>query len=189
MSLLASNQSRYFFETPALAHDALRVVDFAGQEFLSQLFRFDLNLVSQDPEINFAEVIQKPATLTMMRDDVPVKIHGLIADFEQGDYTADWVAYRATLVPRMWLLSLNYRSRVFQNMTVEAIVTQVLKDAGFAADDCRFALSGAYKPREYCVQYRETDLSFISRLLEFEGIGFFFEHGDDRETMVITDDR
>jgi uncharacterized protein involved in type VI secretion and phage assembly len=95
MSLLASNQSRYFFETPALAPDALQVVDFAGQEFLSQLFRFDLNLVSNDPEINFADVIQKPATLTMMRDDMPVKIHGLIADFEQGDYTADWVAYRA----------------------------------------------------------------------------------------------
>ncbi len=189
MSLLASNQSRYFFETPALAPDALQVVDFAGQEFLSQLFRFDLNLVSQDPEINFAEVIQQPATLTIMRDDVPVKIHGLIADFEQGDYTADWVAYRATLVPRVWLLSLNYRSRVFQNMTVEAIVTQVLKDTGFAADDFRFALSGDYKPREYCVQYRETDLSFISRLLEFEGIVFFFEHGDERETLVMTDDR
>jgi type VI secretion system secreted protein VgrG len=189
MSLLASNQPRYFFETPALAPDALPVVDFAGQESLSQLFRFDLNLVSQDPEINFAEVIQKPATLTMMRDDVPVKIHGLIADFEQGDYTADWVAYRATLVPRAWLLSLNYQSRVFQNMTVEAIVTQVLKEAGFAADDFRFALSGSYKPREYCVQYRETDLNFISRLLEFEGICFFFEHGDERETLVMTDDR
>jgi type VI secretion system secreted protein VgrG len=189
MSLLAANQSRYFFETPALAPEALQVVDIAGQESLSQLFRFDLNLVSQDPEISFADVIQKPATLTMRRDDVPVKIHGLIADFEQGDYTAEWVAYRAILVPRVWLLSLNYQSRVFQNMTVEAIVTQVLKDAGFTTTDFHFALSGSYKPREYCVQYRETDLNFISRLLEFEGICFFFEHGDERETLVMTDDR
>jgi type VI secretion system secreted protein VgrG len=74
-------------------------------------------------------------------------------------------------------------------VAVQDIVAQVLQDAGFGADDFRFALSGSYKPREYCVQYRETDLNFISRLLEFEGISFFFDHGDDHETLVITDDR
>jgi type VI secretion system secreted protein VgrG len=93
------------------------------------------------------------------------------------------------LVPRVSLLALNYQSRVFQNMTVEEIITQVLKDASFASDDFRFSLKASYKPREYCVQYRETDLNFISRLMEFEGMYFFFEHGDDRETMVIVDDR
>jgi uncharacterized protein involved in type VI secretion and phage assembly len=159
MSLLQSNQARYFFETAALSPDTLQVADFSGHEAVSQMFRFDLNLVSDDPEINFADVIKKSATLTMRRDGEPVKIHGLVADFEQGGYTADWVAYRAALVPRLWLLSLNYQSRVFQNVTVQDIVTQVLKEAGFTAEDFRFALSGNYKPREYCVQYRETDLN------------------------------
>ncbi|MGH7450681.1 MAG: type VI secretion system tip protein TssI/VgrG, partial [bacterium] len=189
MPSLEAYKARYFFETSALAAEALQVVDFVGQDDISQNFRFDLNLVSNDAEIEFADVINKPATLTMMRGDEPVKIHGLIADFQQGGRTADWVAYRATLVPRLWLLALNYQSRVFQNMKVEEIITQILKDAGFASDDFRFSLKANYKPREYCVQYRETDLNFISRLMEFEGMYFFFEHGDDRETMVIVDDR
>jgi type VI secretion system secreted protein VgrG len=189
MPSLEAYKARYFFETSTLGSDALQVVDFVGQDDISQLFRFDLNLVSKETDIDFADVINKPATLTMMRGDEPVKIHGLIADFQQGSRTADWVAYRATLVPRIWLLALNYQSRVFQNMTVEEIITQILKDASFASDDFRFSLKANYKPREYCVQYRETDLNFISRLMEFEGIYFFFEHGDDRETMVIVDDR
>lgn len=189
MSSLEAYKARYFFETSALSPDTLQVVDFAGQDDISQIFRFDLNLVSKEADIDFADLVNKPATLTMMRGDEPVKIHGLIADFQQGSRTADWVAYRATLVPRLWLLALNYQSRVFQNMTVEEIITQILKDAGFASDDFRFSLKASYKPREYCVQYRETDLNFISRLMEFEGMYFFFEHGDDRETIVIVDDR
>jgi type VI secretion system secreted protein VgrG len=189
MPSLEAYKARYFFETSALAAETLQVVDFVGQDDISQIFRFDLNLVSNDAEIAFADVINKPATFTMMRGDEPVKIHGLIADFQQGGCTADWVAYRATLVPRIWLLALNYQSRVFQNMKVEDIITQILKDAGFSSDDFRFSLKASYKPREYCVQYRETDLNFISRLMEFEGMYFFFEHGDDKETMVIVDDR
>jgi type VI secretion system secreted protein VgrG len=189
MSSREAYKARYFFETSAFDADALQVVDFVGQDDISQIFRFDLNLVSKEADIDFTDVINKPATLTMMRGEEPTKIHGLIADFQQGGRTADWVAYRATLVPRLWLLALNYQSRVFQNMTVEEIITQILKDAGFASDDFRFSLKASYKPREYCVQYRETDLNFISRLMEFEGMYFFFEHGDDRETMVIVDDR
>jgi type VI secretion system secreted protein VgrG len=189
MSAREAFKPRYFFETAALDPDTLQVVDFVGHDVISQLFSFDLNLVSEDPEIDFADVINKPANLTMMRDDEETKIHGLIADFQQGGRTADWVAYRVTLVPRVWLLSLYYQSRVFQNMTVEDIVTKVLEDAGFTSDDFRFALSGSFTPREYCVQYRETDINFISRLLEHEGISFFFDHGDEHETMVITDDR
>ncbi len=189
MSSLEAYKARYFFETAALGAEALQVVDFLGQDDISQLFRFDLNLVSKEAGIDFTDVINKPAALTMMRGDEPMKIHGLIADFQQGSRTADWVAYRATLVPRIWLLALNYQSRVFQNMTVEEIITQILKDGGFASDDFHFSLKANYKPREYCVQYRETDLNFISRLMEFEGMYFFFEHGDDRETMVIVDDR
>lgn len=188
MSALEANQARYYFEPADLAPETLHVVDFAGQETISQLFRFDLNLVSKNPQINFAEVINKPATFTMRRGNMPVKIHGLIADFQQGGRTAEWVAYRATLVPLLWLLALNYQSRVFQNMTVQEIVTQVLREAGFTFDDFRFVLKDSYKLREYCVQYRETDLNFISRLLEFEGIYFFFQHGDARATLVITDD-
>ncbi len=165
---------------------ALKVVDFVGQESISQLFRFDLNLVSQDPQIDFAAVVNQPAFLTLRRGSMDAtKIHGIVADFQQGGYTADWYYYRVTLVPRMWLLSLTYQSRIFQNINVQQIVEQVLGEYGF---DFRFELSGDYPKREYCVQYRETDLNFICRLLEFEGIHFFFEYDEQKETLVMIDD-
>jgi type VI secretion system secreted protein VgrG len=184
-----ANVALYHFDISTLSPDTLQVVDFKGQEAISQPFRFDLNLVSDDPEIDFADLINKPATLTLLRGDDTLSIHGLVADFQQGGRTAEWVAYTAVLVPRIWLLSLNYQSRIFQNMTVEDIVTQVLKDAGFSPQDFRFDLKGSYNPREYCVQYRETDLNFISRLMEFEGMSYFFDQDGKHEVLVITDEK
>lgn len=184
-----ANVALYHLELSTLAADTLQVVRFSGREEISRIFEFEIHLLSEDPDLDFADVLNKPATLTLARYGETVKIHGLIADFQQGNRTADWIAYRAVLVPRIWTLSLNHQSRIFQNMTVQDIVTQVLKDASFTTKDFRFALKGNYKPREYCTQYQETDLAFISRLLESEGIYFFFEHDDDQDTLVITDDR
>lgn len=184
-----ANVALYHLELSTLAADTLQVVRFSGREEISRIFEFEIHLLSEDPDLDFADVLNKPATLTLARYGETVKIHGLIADFQQGNRTADWIAYRAVLVPRIWTLSLNYQSRIFQNKTVQDVVTEVLKDASFATKDFRFALKGTYKPREYCTQYRETDLAFISRLLESEGIYFFFEHDDDQDTLVMTDDR
>lgn len=187
MAERTANQARYFFEPSELSADVLQVADFKGHEKMSQLFQFELNLVSEDPEIPFADVIDKPATLVMMRGDEPYYVHGLVADFQQGGYTSDWCAYTATLVPRLWRLSLTHQSRVFQSMTVEDIVREVLSESGFSSQDFRFSLDSSYPSREYCTQYQETDLNFICRLLEHEGIQFFFEHDDEQETVVFAD--
>lgn len=184
-----ANVSLFYLEVKPLATDALQVVRLRGKERISHLFRFDLDLISQDPDIDFADVVNKPATLKMMRDDQEVKLFGIIADFQVGGKTADWVAYSAVFVPRIWVLTLNYQTRIFQNLTVEDIITQVLKEGGFTPKDFKFSLKGKYKPREYCVQYRETDLEFISRLMEYEGMYYYFEQGPSSETLVITDDK
>ena len=184
-----ANLARFFFGTPSLAPETLQVTDFVGQESVSNLFRFDINLVSGKEDIDFADVMYKRATFTAIPDDDEVKINGYVVEFEQRGRTGDWVAYRATLVPRAYLLTLNYQSRVFQNMTVQDIITKVLKDSGLSPQDFRFALKGSYKPREYCVQYRETDYNFISRLMEHEGMYFFFEQDGDNDILVIVDDR
>jgi type VI secretion system secreted protein VgrG len=189
MTTRDANVSLFHLEVKPMAIDALQVVSLKGREQISHLFQFDLDLVSSDPDIDFTDVVNKPATLTMLRIDQEVQLRGMIADFEVGGKTADWVAYRAVFVPRIWLLTLNYQTRIFQNVSVQDIITQVLKDAGFAPKDFKFTLKGKYKPREYCVQYRETDLDFISRLMEFEGMYYFFDHGASHETLVITDDK
>ena len=185
----AANAALYAFEPAELNVDTFEVVRFTGEEGLSQLFRFDLQLVSKDPDIDFARIVNKPATFTMMRNDEPVPISGIVTNVSQHGRTADYIAYRATVHPRLWRLKLNYQSRIFQEVTVEEIVRTVLNEGGLGANDFRFALSGSYQPREYCVQYQETDFNFMSRLMEFEGMYYFFEQEGGREILVITDNR
>ena len=187
MPELNANVARYYFDSPQVPPQALQVARFAGTEEISRLFRFELDLVSDDAFLDFNSLINQPATLTMMRGDEAVPIQGVIVDFEQWGRTVDYVAYRAVLVPRLWWLSLTYQSRIFQRKTVPDIVEAVLKEAGFAPADYRLDIQGTYEEQEYRVQYRETDLNFISRLMEHEGIFYFFEHTGDRDVLVIAD--
>ncbi|MEI9971810.1 MAG: type VI secretion system tip protein TssI/VgrG [Ignavibacteriota bacterium] len=89
------------------------------------------------------------------------------------------------MVPKLWFLSLDADCKIFQNLTVQAIIEQVLQDKGVT--DFSFRLNGTYTARDYCVQYRESSLDFISRLLEEEGIFYFFEHTDTKHTLVFSD--
>ncbi|MEO6527596.1 MAG: type VI secretion system tip protein TssI/VgrG, partial [Gemmatimonadaceae bacterium] len=190
-TMIPTNQSRFFFESSAAAKDAWQVAEFSGAEEISRTFRFVVHLVSTDAEIDLDAVLGSPATLRLMqRDGETVSVQGVVSDFRQGAYTSGHYSYEATLVPRLWLLSLSQQCRVFQNLRVDEIVGEVLKQAGLAARDFRFALRGKLSPREYCVQYRESDLDFVQRLLEHEGIYYFFDHSDDGgEVIVFTDDR
>ncbi len=185
----AANVSLYSFEPSALDADTFEVVRFEGEEGLSQPFRFNLQLVSETPDIAFADVVNQPATFTMMRGEEAVPIYGIVTDLSQHGRTADYVAYEATLRPRLHWLSLNHASRIFQEMTVEEILTTVLEENGLSSSDVRFSLEASYSPREYCVQYQETDLAFFQRLTEFEGMYYYFDHSDGRETLVVTDHR
>ncbi len=186
---LEANVARFYFEAAHLAPETFQVASFSGTEGISKPYRFDLNLVSQDPFVDFSEVVNQQATFIMMRGGEAVPVHGIIAHFEQAGRIANHVAYRATLVPRLWWLSLTYQSRIFQDVTVIEIVQDVLDKAAPASIPYRFDLvsEAVYRRRAYCVQYCETDLDFISRLLEFEGISYFFEPFGESERIVFTD--
>lgn len=189
MTTLQASAAQFLLEGEHLEWDDLMVVDFVGREAISQPFRFDLRLMSKNPSFAFEDVLNKPVALTVMRDDGEEKFHGVIVDFSQGGFAdRSHVFYHAVLVPRFWLLGLNYQSRVFNNQSVEDIVTDVLEKSGFASDDVRWALKKTPPAREYVVQYRETDLAFVSRLLEHEGIAYFFDQSGDKEVVVFTDD-
>ena len=183
------NVARFYFEASRLPEDTFKVSRFSGTEALSEPFAFELKLVSEDAHLDFAAVINQPAVFTMMRGDTPIPVAGIVTDFAQAGRAGENIAYQATLRPRLWRLSLTYQSRIFQNLMVEEILRAVFEEAGLASDDVRFELNEDYEPREYCVQFQETDLNFVSRLMEYEGLYYFFEHDDGRDVLVITDHR
>lgn len=179
---------RPFRVKTSLGDDALLLDSFVGVERVSDPFRFVLRLLSPDPNVDMQSLLTKPAVLTFqLAGDAERHIHGNICRMKLLEVGADaMAAYEAEVVPWFWFLTLFSDCRIFQNMAVPDIVEKVFKDRGFT--DFRANLQGTYNPREFCVQYRETDFNFVSRLLEEEGIFYYFEHTEDKHTMVLADD-
>ena len=186
-AILSANVEHFTFKVEGIS-EALRVLDFSGDEAISQPFNFQLEIASEEGELNFADIIGKHALLTCHGpDDIERYANGIISRIEQLTSGRRFTTYQLELVPQIALLGYRYNSRIFQNLTVQDIIQQVLNDASIPGDQYNFALQGAYEPREYCVQYRESDLNFISRLMEEEGIFYFFEHSEETHKMVIAD--
>lgn len=187
-SEVAGNEVHYTFEAEDVEDAPFRVVEVDGTEELGRPFRFDLRLVAERADLDFDRILNRRATLTMRRGRRRRSIHGLVARFSQRGRSADYVSYRATLRPRLHRLSLTRRSRIFQDAGIEEILGIVLKEGGIPSSDVHFRWTGSSTPRTYCVQYQETDLHFVHRLLEAEGAYYFFDHADGRDRMVVTDD-
>jgi type VI secretion system secreted protein VgrG len=171
-----------------LGEDELMLASFTGDEDLSSLFSFELALFSENNSIDFQAIIGQNITVSItLSDDENRYFNGIVSRFSQGTgkQDAELSSYTATMVPWLWLLTKTADSRIFQELSVPDIVEQIFSDHGFSDYDLR--LLGSYPSLEYAVQYRETDFNFISRLLETEGIYYFFEHEDRKHTMVITD--
>ena len=156
-------------------------------ERLSQPFQFDLTLFSEQGELDADQILGQPVAVTIIaEDEQPARyFHGLAADFAQVDW-GRLHQYHVTVRPWLWFLTHASDCRVFQNKTVPAIVQEVCQKAGFT--DLRLALSSSYDAREYCVQFRESDFNFVSRLLEEEGIFYYFEHSASKHVLVLCDD-
>ena len=161
---------------------------FEGVERVSDPFRFVLRVLSPDPNVDIQGLLTEAVVLTIpMEDDLERHIHGNICRMKLLNIGSDGMAaYEVEVVPWLWFLTLFSDCRIFQNKSVPDIVEQVFKDRGFT--DFRSSVQGTYEPRDYCVQYRETDFNFVSRLLEEEGIFYFFEHTEDKHTLVLADD-
>jgi type VI secretion system secreted protein VgrG len=171
-----------------LGDDALLLESFRGSERVSEPFRFILRLLSPDPNVDMQGLLQTPAVVTLNLDEGAQRhIHGNINRIKLLEFGADGMAaYEAEVVPWFWFLTLFSDCRIFQNMSVMDIVKKVFHDRGFT--DFADRTTGTYEPRDYCVQYRETDLNFVSRLFEEEGIFYFFEQSQQKHTLVMGDD-
>jgi type VI secretion system secreted protein VgrG len=188
-----SQDGRLLQITTPLGKDFLLLTDFHGEEGISKLFRFDLSLAHEEPNsdtkptlINFDSVVGKNVTIRIAALDGSERfINGYIASFSQGGRDDRFSYYRAVLVPSVWFLSRESDCRVFQNMTVPDIVKSVFSDLGL--QNVRDALAREYTAWDYCTQYHETNLNFVCRLMEEEGISYFFEHENGKHTLVLAD--
>jgi len=167
--------------------EAFQVLRYRGTEGLCQLYRFEIELVHDGQEVELESFVGQPAALTIDMRFGQRCFHGVIGRFEMTGETHGEVHYRAELWPMLWLLNHRSGCRIFQNQTTRQIIAQVLRDGGIPEDQIRWNLTAEYEPREYCVQYRETDYNFICRLMEHEGLRWRFENDLAQATLVIED--
>jgi type VI secretion system secreted protein VgrG len=174
--------------TTTLGADVLLLADISGREAMSDLFEFRVRMYSENSAIAPKDILTTSATASIqLRGTAPRYFNGIFRDFAQAgfDRKSGLYTYEGTLVPSFWLLTLYTDCRIFQNKSVPDIVSAVFSSRSIS--NYKNSLSGTYSPRDYCVQYRETDLNFVARLLEQEGISWYFTHENGKHTLVLTD--
>ncbi|MBK9261643.1 MAG: type VI secretion system tip protein VgrG [Polyangiaceae bacterium] len=177
-------------ESEDFSCDDVQIFEVAGRESLGRLFEIAISVVTTAPGgLDIAAVEGATATLVFQVEQQDVRrIHGMIAVIDDFlDTQPDTRSYRLLLVPRAHRLTLVRTQEIFMDLSVPDIIKKKLELVGLGAADVEMRLSDSYAPREFVVQYQESDLAFISRLAEHEGITFFFDHESGVDKMVFTD--
>ncbi len=165
----------------------LQVLSFTGTEGISQPYRFDLELVSENPDLDLEKLLHKQAFLAF--DPQGSGIHGQIYRVAQGDAGKRLTRYKISLVPQLQYLHHRTNQRIYQQMSAPKIIALILDEHGIKGNAYRFQLSQPCPDRDYCVQYDETDLHFVQRLCEEEGIHYHFQHSEKGHLLVFGDDQ
>lgn len=185
--VLPTQKERIFKVISPLDEDALLFRRMYTREDLGRLFEFELDLLSTDPNIAFEDVLGQGLAVEIERPDGEDRyFHGIVSRFSYVGNEGQFAMYRATVKPWLWLLTRTTDCRVFQNMTVPDILEEVFNHYGFS--DFEDHLSRDYTAREYCIQYRESAFDFVSRLMEHEGIYYYFVHEADKHTLILADE-
>ncbi|MCC7374729.1 MAG: type VI secretion system tip protein VgrG [Verrucomicrobiales bacterium] len=172
-------------QTP-LGKDKLGLLAFSGREEVSQLFEYEVDMICHDQDVDLNKLIGGPASIRMNTKKGKVRhLHGRISRVRQVGAYGKYGRYKATIVPWLWLLTRRADCRIYQKRTIPQIIEDVFKRAQLG--DYEFRLSANYAEWEYCVQYRETDYNFVCRLMEQEGIYYYFLHSEDTHRVIIAD--
>ena len=172
--------------TSPLGADALLVRRMRVSEAVSSLFTVELELLSESDDLSFDAIVGKPVAISVeLNNKKPRWFHGLVSRFAHGGAKGRFVAYRAEVVPTLWKLTRRSGCRIYQHVSVPDIAKKLFTELGVTEVRQDFAKS--YPALEYCVQYRESDFNFVSRLFEDVGISYFFEHGEKADTLVLFD--
>jgi type VI secretion system secreted protein VgrG len=180
-----SGTDRNVSVTTTLPDGQLVLESMSGREGLGVPFAFELSLVSRDPDISLSDLLGQPMTVHLTLPDGERQFNGIVVHAEHGTAEGTHSRYQITLCSWLSLLAYTTNCRIFQGQTVVDIIKAVFRENGFS--DFEDALSGTYAPLEYCVQYRESDFNFATRLMEQEGIYYYFKHGDSKHTLVLAD--
>ena len=183
---MATQGTRFFEVITPLGPDVLLFRRMTGVERLGRLFQYELDLLSEDPELAPSDLLGQNVSVRVDLPDGSERFfNGFVTRFAQLGQHGNHAAYQATLHPWLWFLTRTADCRIFQNKKVPDIIKEVFGDNGFT--DIEDSLSGNYREWEYCVQYRETDFNFVSRLMEQEGIYYRFKHEKEKHQIVFCD--
>jgi type VI secretion system secreted protein VgrG len=184
MSAAYQQANRLLSVSTPLGSDKLLLIGVSGTEAISELFQIQLEAIAtNETEIPFDQLLGKKVTARIMAPGGNKRyLSGICNRVVQGGRDSVFTFYRLEIVPEFWFLTRKAQSRIFQQKTVPDILTEVFQGLNVSNQ-----LKGQYQPRDYCVQYRETDFNFASRLMEEEGIFYFFTHSESSSTMVVAD--
>ena len=187
-TLLGFERSQFFaFKADNHPESTFHVVDFSVEEGLSTPFTIQLTLASSNGNLTEDDIVDKLGVLTLYKNQLVERyFHGVVFAFARGDTGRHHTFYTMTLVPEFSRLSLRTNSRIFQGKSVMDITEELLNEMNIS--NYALALRHEHEPREYCVQYCESDEAFIERLLSEEGIFYYFEHTKESHTIVFADD-
>lgn len=175
------------FTTP-LGKDVLALINLKGVEGLGQLFEFNIEALSEKENIDFDKALGQGCTLKLKAYGGKDRIYnGILVQAQWVGKIEEYFHYKIVLRPWLWLLGHRADCRIFLDKKVPDILKEVFTKAGF--NDFEFRTTGEYEQLAYCVQYRETDLAFVTRLMEHYGIYYFFEYSDGKHTLVLADSR
>ena len=181
----------FVFRSRALPEETFHVINFVGEEKLSDLYRFTLNLASEKNNLDIDSLLAMPVLFIMEHPDGRHMVfHGVLSEFQQLHHSHGLYFYRATMVPKLWWLTQTRHNQIFLDQTAPEIIEAVLKDGGLTTLDYEFRLANQYtRTYEYVCQYGETHYDFLCRWLEREGMYFFFELTNTGEKLIITDSK
>ena len=181
-----TQEQRHLQVETTLGPDELIVRSIRGREAISQMFEIELELASENFQIDSASVISKPVSVSIALDESRKRyISGFVKQFSLLPSADRHAHYHAIVVPWLWFLTRISDCAIFQQQSVPEIVEAIFRKYGFT--DFELKLNNTYAQREYCVQYRESAFKFVSRLLEEEGISYYFEHSPAKHTLILVD--
>lgn len=184
---LSQDQRAASLQTP-LGKDVLVLGRFDAAETLGGLFVFHIEALSEQPNIDFNQLLGLNLSVKLQTvDQLERYFNGVLVQARWTGARNDLFVYQLVLMPWLWLLSRTSDCRIFSSMSIPDIIVQVFQDRGFT--DYRKATTGSYPTLEYCVQYRESDMNFVCRLMEEYGIYYFFEHTESKHTLVLADSK
>ena len=180
-----SQEARIAEVSTPLGKDVLALRKMTVTEELGRLPTFDLDLTSEYGVVKSDDLIGKPVTVRLhVKNDKLRYFNGYVVKFGRRAARDRLFSYRAIVAPWMWFLTRTRNCRIFQNLSVQDIIEKIFKEHGFPYKP---RLSGNYTPWEYCVQYRESDFDFVSRLMEQEGIYYYYEYDENQNTLILAD--